>query len=152
MITIANNYILKSHELFYARSAALNKEVEKLQKRLSENELMQHEVIRLARNIYKATFQVIPENPNRPEYRLSGKLRKYRRYKRGLKRYRLFFGFTNQPKIILYFYLNDRNHLRKEGDKNDPYKQFEKFTRQGKVSHNPSDPAIQKWIRDYSFL
>lgn len=150
-MTTRNNYLLKIHELFYQRTVDLTDEIIKLKQKLSFEELTQHPVFKLAYRVYNAALDIIPADPNHPDYRLEGNLRKYRRYKRGLERYRLFFGFSSQPKIILYLYLNDEKTLRKAGSKSDPYEQFKKFVNQGKVSHDPADPKIQKWISDYNW-
>ena len=149
-MTVKNNYLLKTHEIFFQRTVELNDEVKALSKKLSHEELQQHETVKLAKRVYTATLEVIPQNPNDPAYYLKDDLKKYRRYKQGLERYRLFFGFSSAAKIILYLYLNDGDTLRKEGDKNDPYEIFKGFVRQGRVSHDPLDPRIQKWIREYN--
>lgn len=144
-----SDYLLRYHEFYYQRIAVIKEQVKELRARLSDEEFNQHEIVKLAYRIRKADQEIIPQNPNRPEYRLLGKLRKYRRYKQGLQRYRLFFCFSNQPKMILYLYLNDEKHLRKSGAKNDPYEKFKKLVHRGYSSHNPQDPKIQKWILDY---
>lgn len=144
-----NDYLLKAHDIYYKRSVDLNNKVKLLKEKLSAQELKEHETVKLASRVYKATFKHIPANPNHIEFRLKGDLKKYRRYKQGLKRYRLFFCFSNNPKIILYIYLNNEKNLRKEGDKNDPYQKFLKFINQGVVSHDPNDPNLQKWIKNY---
>lgn len=79
---------------------------------------------------------------------MHGVLKKYRRYKQGLKRYRLFFIFSNNPTLIAYLYINDEKHLRKDGDKNDPYKEFSKLCNKGVFSDDPKDPKIQKWLHE----
>ncbi len=148
-MTTKNNYFLKAHEIFFQRTVELNDEVKALSRKLKPEELQQHETVKLAHRVYKATLDIIPENPDPPSYRLTADLKQYRRYKQGLGRYRLFFAFSNTPKIILYLYLNDRTTLRKAGDRNDPYERFKTFVRRGSVSHDPLDPRIQTWIRDY---
>ena len=116
-----SSYLLKYHDFYFQRIAKLKEQVKELHNKLSNEEFRQHEIVKLAYRIREADQEIIPQDPNRPEYRLTGDLRKYRRYKQGLQRYRLFFCFSNQPKIILYLYLNDEKHLRKAGDKGDPY-------------------------------
>ncbi len=143
-----NNFYLKCHEFFAQRIAELKEHVKKLQDTLPKEEFIQHEVVKLAARIRNATLEIIPEDPNRPEYLLSGELKKYRRYKQGLQRYRIMFCFSNRPSIIIYLYVNDRDHLRKQGDRNDPYEEFKKMVRSGKFSHDPQDPKIQKWIQN----
>ena len=146
---MTNNYILKAHEFFANRVDVLKKQVKKLKQTLPSEEFVQHEIVKLAVGVRKSTIEIIPQDPNRREYLLSGDLKKYRRYKQGLQRYRIMFCFSNKPRIIIYLYLNDEKHLRKDGDKNDPYHEFKSLISKGKVSHNPQDTAVQKWIQEY---
>ncbi len=146
-----SKYYLKCHELFAGRIAKLKEQVKKLNATLPADEFVQHEMVQLAARIRRATVEIIPEDPNRPEYVLSGDLKKYRRYKQGLQRYRLMFCFSNKPAIIIYLYVNDKDHLRKQGDRNDPYEEFKQMVRSGKTSHDPQDPVIQKWIQQYQY-
>ena len=143
-----SKYLLKYHDFYCLRISRLKERVKELRNNLDDEEFKQHEIVKFAYRIRKADQEIIPHDPNWPEYRLKAKLRKYRRYKQGLQRYRLFFCFSNQPKLILYLYLNSEKNLRKAGDKHDPYEQFKKFVRRGDVSHNPDDPKIQKWIKE----
>lgn len=61
------------------------------------------------------------------------------------------FRFSSPPKFIVHLYLNDEEHLRKGGDKNDPYAEFKKLLRRGRSSHTPADPAFQKWLSTFSW-
>jgi len=142
-----SNYLLKYHDFYFQRIAKLKEQVKELRNKLSNEEFRQHEIVKLAYRIREADQEIIPQDPNRPEYSLTGNLKKYRRYKQGLQRYRLFFCFSNHPKIILYLYLNDERHLCKAGDKNDPYEEFRRLVNKEYFSHNPGDPKIQKWIK-----
>ncbi len=144
-----SNYLLKYHDFYFQRIAKLKEQVKVLRNKLSEEEFRQHEIVKLVYRIRLADQEIIPQDPNRPEYRLASNLKKYRRYKQGLQRYRLFFCFSNHPAIILYLYLNDEKHLRKAGDKNDPYEEFKSLVARQSFSHNPDDPKIQKWIKKY---
>lgn len=144
-----SSYLLKYHDFYFQRIAKLKEQVQELHSKLSKEEFRRHEIVKLAYRIREADQGIIPQDPNRPEYRLTGDLRKYRRYKQGLQRYRLFFCFSNQPKIILYLYLNDEKHLRKAGDRNDSYEEFKSFVDKGYLSHKPDDSKIQKWIKNY---
>jgi toxin YhaV len=142
-------YLLKSHKFYFEKVQALKLEIKKLKNFLDFDSFQQHPDVKFAVRLKNATMEVIPQDPDKNEYQLHGNLKKYRRYKKGLQRYRLFFTFSSKPPIILYLYVNDKSSLRKEGDKNDPYEIFSKLVDQGKVSHNPSDPMIQKWIENY---
>ena len=144
-----NPYVLKIHQLLFQRIDALKIRIKELKETLDDHTYRQHPLVKFAYRVRHAMEEIIPEDPDRPDYRLTGVLKKYRRYKQGLQRYRLFFCFSNQPKIILYLYLNDEQHLRKEGDRNDPYEVFKKFVGQGLFSHDPENQKIQKWISRY---
>ncbi|MCD4782144.1 MAG: type II toxin-antitoxin system YhaV family toxin [Candidatus Omnitrophica bacterium] len=147
-----SKYLLKAHDFYDHRIRELTEQVRELKEKLEPDQFTRHPTVKFARRIREADKTIIPRDPDRPEYWLRADLKKFRRYKRGLKRYRLFFCFANHPKIILYLYLNDEKHLRKDGDKNDPYEVFKKFLKQGSVSHNPEDPKIQKWVHKSSGL
>ncbi|MBU0650318.1 type II toxin-antitoxin system YhaV family toxin, partial [bacterium] len=125
----------------------LKDQVKKLKQTLPDEKFEEHEIVKFAFRIRKADQEIIPENPNHRDYLLHGDLKKYRRYKKGLMRYRIMFCFSNSPKIILYLYINDEKHLRKEGSKTDPYEQFKSLVKKRQFSHNPSDINIQKWIK-----
>ncbi|MBU1088155.1 MAG: type II toxin-antitoxin system YhaV family toxin [Candidatus Omnitrophica bacterium] len=144
-----SSYLLKYHDFYFQRIAKLKEQVIELRSKLGNEEFQQHEIVKLAYRIRKADQEIIPQDPNREEYRLRDELKKYRRYKQGLQRYRLFFCFSSQPKLILYLYLNDEKHLRKAGDKKDPYEEFKKLVSKKYFSHKPDDPKIQKWIKNY---
>lgn len=144
-----SNYLLRYHDFYSQRITKLKEQVRELRNKLSDEEFSQHEIVKLAYRIRQADQEIIPQDPNRPEYRLTGELKKYRRYKQGLQRYRLFFCFSNHPEIILYLYLNDEKHLRKARDKNDPYEEFKSLVKKDYLPHDPVDPKIQKWIKSY---
>ena len=148
-LVMTSNYLLRYHVFYCQRIAQLKEQVKELRNKLTDEEFKQHEIVKLAYRIRKGDEEIIPQDPDRPEYRLAGELKKYRRYKQGLQRYRLFFCFSNHPKIILYLYLNDEKHLRKTGAKTDPYEEFKKLVHKGSFSHNPNDPKMQNWIKNY---
>lgn len=149
MMKMNSRYVLKIHQLLSQRIVALKIQVKELKEKLDEESYRQHPLVKFAYRVRRAVEEIIPQDPDRPEYRLTGELKKYRRFKQGLQRYRLFFCFSSQPRIILYLYLNDERHLRKEGDKNDPYEVFKKFIMQGTFSNDPEDQKIQKWMSEY---
>lgn len=138
-------YLLKYHGLYYQRIERLKTRVRDLNERLGPEDFKRHEIVKLAARI-RAAEKEIAENPNRPEYLLHGELRKFRRYKRGLGRYRIIFCFSNNPPIILFLYLNTEENLRKEGSRSDPYEEFKALLRSGRITHEPADPMTQKWI------
>lgn len=146
-----NNYLLQYHEFYYQRVVKLKDQVKELKNKLNDEEFKQHEIVKLAYRIRRADQEIIPQDPDRPEYRLTGDLKKYRRYKQGLQRYRILFCFSTQPRIIVYLYINDEKHLREGGSKSDPYGEFKKLAVKGCFSHSPNDPKIQQWIKKYNW-
>jgi toxin YhaV len=144
-----SNYLLKAHEFYQQRVDLLKSKIIKLKKNLLPEVFLQHELVKFAFRLRKATEEVIPENPDKPEYRLKGSLKKYRRYKQGLTRYRLIFFFSSHPPVIVYLYINDEKHLRKEGDKNDPYHEFSRLVERGVFTANGNDPLAKEWIRNF---
>jgi len=145
-----SDYSLKAHEFYLSHILKLTARVKKLRRKLKDEEYFQHPLVKFAKRVRGADGKIIPQDPDRPDYRLHGPLKKYRRYKQGLQRYRLFFAFSSRVKIIIYLYLNEEREQRQAGGKNDPYENFLKFVKKGHVSHDPNDPAIQKWVRNYS--
>ena len=86
-------------------------------------------------------LETVPGDPNREEYRqgntLGHALRHWRRAKIG-RRFRLFFRFDSQSKVIIYAWVNDEHTLRSAGSKSDPYAVFQKMLKRG---HPPDDWA-----------
>ena len=143
-----NSYLLRFHRMYCDRVAHLKDHIRDLRSELPEDAFRVHPDVKFAKRLRDATREIIPEDPNLSDYRLKGDLKKYRRYKKGLQRYRLFFCFSSQPPIIVYLYLNDEKTLRKEGAKTGPYAIFSKLVKNKKVSTDPSDPRLQNWISD----
>jgi len=102
---------------------------------LSAKDFKQHPDAKLFSALYKVIYEVVPDNPNHPNFRLEGELRKFRRVKgKGLPaRFRLFFIFMKSAKAIVFLYMNDRKSLRKEGASRDPYKTFSRLIQQGDI-------------------
>ncbi|MBK6998700.1 MAG: type II toxin-antitoxin system YhaV family toxin [Rhodoferax sp.] len=86
-------------------------------------------------------LETVPSDPNREEYRQGNTLgpafRHWRRAKLG-RRFRLFFRFDSQTRIIIFAWVNDENTLRSSGSKSDPYAVFQKMLQRG---HPPDDWA-----------
>lgn len=146
---MTSNYILKYHDFYRNRLQKLRSTVLKLKAKLPTAQFLQHESTKLLARLYNATDNFIPQDPHCSDYYLKGALSKFGRFKRGLQRYRLIFCFADKPlPIIVYLYVNDKDHLRKDGDKNDPYEEFEGLVQAGLFSHNPHDPKMKKWLYD----
>lgn len=94
---------------------------------------------KLLRALSRLLFEIIPEDPTRPEYRLGNTLgpggRHWFRAKFGRQRFRLFFRYDSRAKIIVYAWVNDSTTLRTYGSKSDAYAVFASMLRAG----NPPD-------------
>jgi toxin YhaV len=68
-------------------------------------------------------FEAIPRDPNGPEYRLGHTLGRehahWRRGKTGGGRYRLFFRFRSDARLIVFAWINDEQSLRTYGSASD---------------------------------
>jgi len=77
---------------------------------------------------------VIPRDPNSPEFRQGNTLGPDNRHWFRAKfhgRYRLFYPFSNHPRLIIYVRVNDERSLRNAGAKTDPYAVFRAMLESG---------------------
>ena len=135
---VANGWQIFYFKLF---KAALD-ELEETVTRLAEHYpagYKSHSKTRLLASVYKAITQVVPTNPDHPDFRLGKTLgaehTNWRRVKKGMPdRYRLFFRFASKPvKLIVYVWFNDEDTLRKAGSKTDVYEVFKRLLSRGQV-------------------
>jgi len=95
--------------------------------------------VKLFRALGQLIFETVPANPAREEYRQGNTLgtayRHWRRAKIG-RRFRLFFRYDSEAKVIVFAWVNDENTLRSAGGKSDPYAVFQKMLGRG---HPPND-------------
>lgn len=104
-----------------------------------------HPKTRLLASIYKCMTQLVPANPDHPDFRLGKTLGKrysnWRRVKKGMPdRYRLFFRFASSPvRLIVYVWFNDEDTLRKAGSKTDVYEAFKRLLARGEVPATIND-------------
>ena len=97
-----------------------------------------HPKAKLLRRILDLILTEIPRDPNAPEFLLGNTMGPaYRHWRRAkfLGRFRLFFRFSSQHRVIVYAWVNDESTLRKSGSRTDPYAVFVKRLREG----NPPD-------------
>lgn len=98
-----------------------------------------HPKTKLLASVYKAIIEVVPGNPDAPEFGLGKTLgadnTNWRRVKKGMPDgYRLFFRFASSPvKVIVYVWFNDEDTLRKAGSKTDVYETFRQMLARGLV-------------------
>ncbi len=100
---------------------------------------------KLLASVYRAITQLVPANPDAPDFRLGKTLgsanANWRRVKKGMPdRYRLFFRFASSPvKVIVYVWFNDEDTLRKAGSKTDVYETFKRMPAKGVVPRGIDD-------------
>ncbi len=85
--------------------------------------------------IAKLAFDVIPQDPGRAEYRQGGTLgEEYKHWFRAkfFQRYRLFFRFHKESKIIVYAWVNDEDSKRAYESGDDAYRVFRKMLEGGR--------------------
>ena len=123
------------HPVFAERYDGLLRDVERLRRRLTDEAFRRHPTAKLLAAVARLVEETVPAEPDRPDFRLSGDLRKFRRAKGfGLpERYRLFWIFSSAAKTIVFLYLNDPATLRKTGSRRDPYVVFAELLRKGKI-------------------
>ena len=135
--------IANGWQLFYYKAfkAALD-ELEVVVTRLAANDptgYKSHPKTRLLALVYRAITQLVPANPDAPDFRLGKTLglehTHWRRVKKGMPdRFRLFFRFASHPtQVIVYVWFNDEDTLRKAGSKTDVYESFKRMLARGVV-------------------
>lgn len=84
--------------------------------------------------IQRLIFEIIPRDPNAPEFRQGNTLGPQNRHWFRAKfnqRHRLFYRFSTDAKIIIYVWVNDERTLRKAGSKTAPYAVFRAMLESG---------------------
>lgn len=93
-----------------------------------------HPAAKLLATIRHHIVDAIPRGPNGPEFRQGNTLGPDNRHWFRAKfhgRYRLFYRFSTEHKIIVYVWVNDEGSLRKAGSKTDPYVVFRAMLESG---------------------
>lgn len=90
--------------------------------------------VKLFRALSHALLDAVPSDPGRNEFRQGNTLgpahRHWRRARVG-RRFRLFFRYDSQSKVIVFAWVNDLRTLRSSGSKTDPYTVFHEMLRRG---------------------
>eukprot|EP01037_Dinobryon_pediforme_P028488 gene28488-31787_t len=89
--------------------------------------------------ITKLAFEVIPQDPTRPEYRQGNTLGEDHKHwfrAKFFQQYRLFFRYHLPSKVIVYAWVNDEESKRAYESNDDAYRVFRKMLDCG---HPPDD-------------
>jgi toxin YhaV len=124
-----NGWTLYAHPLFLEQVEALAGQVEALRLRDPVGYVGRNATKRLAA-IAKLAFDVIPQDPGRPDYRLGDTLGDaYRHWFRAkfFQQYRLFFRYHASSRIIVYAWVNDEDTKRAYEPSDDAYRVFRRM-------------------------
>lgn len=130
-----------AHPLFLAQIEALAQHVELLRQKDPVGYAKKNATKRLAA-ITKLAFDVIPQDPARPEYRQGGTLgdnHKHWLRAKFFQQYRLFFRYHGPSKVIVFAWVNDENTKRAYESSDGAYRIFRKMLDSGR----PPDDWVQ---------
>lgn len=120
--------------LFLAQIEALAQQVELLRQKEPVGYAKKNATKRLAA-ITRLAFDVIPQDPARPEYRQGGTLgdnHKHWLRAKFFQQYRLFFRYHGPSKVIVFAWVNDENTKRAYESSDDAYRIFRKMLESGR--------------------
>jgi toxin YhaV len=101
---VVNGWTLYAHPLFVEQFEVLTGKVAKLKAKDSKGYVKKNATKRLAA-IHKLAFEIIPQDPTKPEYRQGttlGENNKHWFRAKFFQQYRLFFRYHQQSKVIVY--------------------------------------------------
>jgi toxin YhaV len=135
---VVNGWTLFAHPIFLDQLDALTVQVEALRRKDPVGYAKKNASKRLAA-ITRLVFEVIPQDPARPEYRQGGTLgdgHKHWFRAKFFQQYRLFFRFHAQAKVIVFAWVNDEDTKRAYESADDAYRVFRGMLDSGRP---PSD-------------
>jgi toxin YhaV len=135
---VVNGWTVFAHPLFVAQLQALTAQVEALRAKDPQGYTRKNATKRLAA-IKQLAFEVIPQDPTRPEYRQGNTLGDAHRHwfrAKFFQQYRLFFRFHAASRIIVLAWVNDEDTRRAYESADDAYRMFRKMLDSG---HPPGD-------------
>jgi toxin YhaV len=119
---VVNGWRLFAHPGFTQQFERLTTQVEALAAK-TPGTYKDQPATKLLSTIQRHILEIIPRDPNAPEFRQGNTLGEGNRHWFRAKfheRYRLFFRFSSREKVIIYAWVNDENSLRKSGARTDP--------------------------------
>jgi len=149
---VVNGWRLFVWPEFAERWNALREEVERL-RRKHPGEYRGTPAAKLLAAVRDSVLRDIPANPGAERYRQGRTLgATYAHWRRVVlfERFRLFFRYSSQARIIVYAWLNDQRTLRKRGARTDPYVVFRKML-EGGTPPDDWDALLQasrEWTSD----
>lgn len=135
---VIGGWTIFAHPLFLEQLESLIQQVEILKLKDKLNYTKKNTTKRLAA-VAKLAFDVIPQDPTKPEYRQGGTLgKKHKHWLRAkfYQHYRLFFRYHAPGKIILLAWVNDEETKRVYESGSDAYRVFKKMLEHGHPPDN----------------
>ena len=135
---VIHGWTVFAHPLFLAQLETLTRQVEAFKHKDPVGYVKKNASKRLAA-ITKLAFNVIPQDPARPEYRQGGTLggdHKHCFRAKFFQQYRLFFRYHAPSKVIVFAWVNDEATRRAYESSDDAYRVFRKMLESG---HPPDD-------------
>lgn len=135
---VIHGWTIFAHPLYLAQIEALAQQVEALKEKDPVGYMKKNASKRLAA-ISKLAFDVIPQDPTRPEYRQGGTLGEHHKHwfrAKFFQQYRLFFRYHAPSKVIVFAWVNDEGTKRSYESWDDAYRVFRKMLESG---HPPDD-------------
>lgn len=135
---IIHGWTVFVHPIFIAQLEALTHKVETLKQKDPIGYVKKNASKRLAA-IARLTFDVIPQDPTRPEYRQGDTLGDNHRHwfrAKFFQQYRLFLRYHAASKVILFAWVNDEDTKKAYESNDDAYRVFRKMLELG---HPPDD-------------
>lgn len=133
MLTI-NGWTILAHPLFLDQLEKLTETVEALKAKKPED-YRKNANTKLLAALNKLVFEAVPADPTATAYRQGSTLgddyRHWFRAKFGNGRFRLFFRYDSNAKVIIFAWVNDETTLRTYGAKTDAYTVFKEMLNNG---------------------
>lgn len=135
---VVNGWTIFAHPLFLDQLEALIRHVEPLKEKDPAGFVKKNAAKRLVA-IAKLAFEVIPQDPARPEHRQGGTLGDAHKHwfrAKFFQQYRLFFRYHGPSKVIVFAWVNDEDTRRAYESNDDAYRVFRRMLESG---HPPDD-------------
>ncbi|MBL0028066.1 MAG: type II toxin-antitoxin system YhaV family toxin [Rhodanobacteraceae bacterium] len=135
---VIRGWTVFAHPLFLAQIEALAQQVDDLKQKDAVGYVKKNASKRLAA-ITKLAFDVIPQDPTRPEYRQGNTLGDdYKHWFRAkfFQQFRLFFRYHLSSKVIVLAWVNDDDSKRAYESDDDAYRVFRKMLDSGHPPDN----------------
>jgi len=135
---VVNGWTLFAHPLFLQQLQFLTQQVGELQRKDPKGYVRKNATKRLTA-IRQLAFEVIPQDPTRPEYRQGDTLGEAHRHwfrAKFFQQYRLFFRYHLPSQTIVYAWVNDEATKRAYDSRQDAYRVFSRMLADG---HPPDD-------------